>query len=84
MACTLFVIDTEATSIGYGAIGRDGIPCDPNDRANCKTGPPANNYQRGVRFGYVSEGSAEQGQVAEAAAEQSSVEGKEKVMESPT
>ncbi|KAK2663552.1 hypothetical protein Ddye_002126 [Dipteronia dyeriana] len=47
MACTLFVIDTEATNIGYGAIGRNGIPCGPNNKGNCKEGPPANNYQRG-------------------------------------
>ncbi|KAK3183673.1 hypothetical protein Dsin_030959 [Dipteronia sinensis] len=47
MACMLFVTDTEATSIGNGALGRDDIPCGPNNRENCKEGPPANNYQRG-------------------------------------
>ena len=47
MACTLFVIDTEATNIGNGAIGRDDVLCGPNNRENCKEGPPSNNYQRG-------------------------------------
>ncbi|KAL5794207.1 hypothetical protein ACOSP7_002801 [Xanthoceras sorbifolium] len=47
MACTVFVRETEA-NIHNGALGKgNAISCDPNNRKNCKEGPPANEYERG-------------------------------------
>ncbi|KAL5781008.1 hypothetical protein ACOSP7_006037 [Xanthoceras sorbifolium] len=47
MACVVFVREVDA-NIGYGAINKGNtIPCGPNNRENCKMGPPANEYQRG-------------------------------------
>lgn len=40
---------TQATTIGYGALDRNSIPCSKRgaSAANCKPGPPVNPYTRG-------------------------------------
>ena len=46
---TLFSNITDAAVIGYPAIGRGMIPCDPmnSHNARCKVPTPANRYKRG-------------------------------------
>ncbi|KAL5865301.1 hypothetical protein ACOSQ3_002815 [Xanthoceras sorbifolium] len=47
MACAVFVRETKV-NIEYEAIGKVyAIQCAPNNRENCKEGPPANEFQRG-------------------------------------
>ena len=47
MVSSTFILGSEANAVNYAAINRDGIPCDPKNRQNCKLPPQANRYRRG-------------------------------------